>query len=103
MTQNIFKEFSSDPVVYNMKHLKSTLLIVLVQMIRMKGWTQKEAAKELEVSQPRMSNLFKGHLEKFSIDSLIEMLVRIGYKVEPTFDPTNLASPMRMELKKAVL
>lgn len=103
MTQNIFEEFSSDPVEFNMKELKAKLLIVLVTMIRQKGWTQSDAAKELGVSQPRISNLFKAHIEKFSIDTLIEMLVRIGYKVVPTFDPANAAVPMRMELKRAAL
>lgn len=103
MAQNVFEEFSTDPVAFNMKNLKVKLLMVLITMIRQKGWTQAEAAEQLQVSQPRMSNLFKGHLEKFSIDKILEMLVRIGYKVEPTFDPTNAAEPMQMTLKRAVL
>lgn len=100
MAQNIFKDFYKDPVDYNMKHLKSTLIMVLVGVIRTKGWTQKEAAKALDISQPRMSNLFKGHLHKFSVDNLIELLVRIGYSVEVAFDPKNEAKPLQMTLGK---
>lgn len=103
MAQNIFEDFYSDPVAFNMMDLKSKLMMTLISMIRRNGWTQKHAAKTLQVSQPRISNLFKGHIEKFSIDTLIEMLVRIGYKIEPTYDPTNVAAPMQMTLKRAEL
>lgn len=103
MTTNHFESLYSDPVAFNMKNLKSKLFMVLITMIRQQGWTQKAAAEQLQVSQPRISNLFKGHLDKFSIDTLIEMLVRIGYKIEPTFNPRNVDEPMQMTLKKGML
>ena len=55
------------------------------------------------VSAPRMSNLFKGYLEKFSIDTLLEMLVRIGYKVDADFNPENRAQPLVINVKKVTL
>jgi predicted XRE-type DNA-binding protein len=103
MSQNIFELFTADPVEYNMKHLKVQLFAALTKLIREKRWTQTEAAQELNVSPPRMSNLFKGHLEKFSIDALIEMLVRIGYKLDVDFDPDNRQQPLTMNVKKATL
>ncbi|PYD84526.1 PtxR, partial [Pseudomonas syringae pv. pisi] len=62
-----------------------------------------EAAQALNISSPRMSNLFKGYLEKFSIDALIEMLVRIGYKLDVDFNPDNRQQPLTMNVKKATL
>lgn len=103
MNQNIFEALSNDPVQYNMWSLKSKLVMVLVNLIRQKGWTQAAAAKELQVSAPRMSNLFKGHLDKFSIDTLLEMLVRVGYKLDASFDPEDVKQPLEMTLKKAML
>lgn len=103
MGQNIFEIFTDDPVVYNMQHLKSQLFMVLITLIREKGWTQAKAAEELNVSRPRMSNLFKGYLGKFSIDSLLEMLVRSGYKLDADFDPTNKNLPLIVNLKKALI
>jgi hypothetical protein len=47
-----------------------------------------------------MSNLFKGYLEKFSIDTLLEMLVRIGYKVDADFNPENRAQPLVINVKR---
>lgn len=103
MSQNLFELFTDDPVEYNMQHLKTQLFMALIHLVRQKGWTQAVAAQELKVSAPRMSNLFKGHLEKFSIDTLLEMLVRIGYKLDADFDPENANQPLVMNLKKAML
>lgn len=100
MSQNIFQLFSDDPVEFNLKHLKSQLFMALIKLIRERGMSQAEAAQLLKISQPRVSNLFKGHLEKFSIDGLLEMLVRLGYKVETTFNSDNVAQPLVMSLSK---
>lgn len=101
--QNVFEAFTDDPVQFNMQSLKTKLLMVVIKLIRQKGWTQSTAAQELQVSQPRMSNLFKGQLSKFSIDTLLEMLVRLGYKLDADFDPTNDSVPLELTLKKAML
>lgn len=103
MNQNLFERFTDDPVAYNMKHLKTQLFMALITLIRENGWTQAQAAKELKVSSPRMSNLFKGYLEKFSIDTLMEMLVRIGYKLDADFNPQNVENPLVLNLKKAMV
>ncbi|MFD2640800.1 helix-turn-helix domain-containing protein [Pseudomonas japonica] len=103
MSQNLFADFTSDHVEFNMKHLKTQLFMVLLQMIRQKGWSQSAAARELQVSAPRMSNLCNGYLEKFSIDMLMTMLVRIGYKFDADYNPDNLELPLVMNVKKAML
>jgi len=101
--QNLFELFTSDPVQFNMKQLKAKLAIALIKLIRKNGWNQTVAAENLNVSQPRMSNLFRGRLEKFSIDSLLEMIFRSGYKLDYDFDPSDLESPLEMKLKRAML
>jgi predicted XRE-type DNA-binding protein len=83
--------------------LKSKLFMVLVNLIRKQNWSQAEAARQLKVSQPRMSNLFKGQLDKFSIDTLLEMIMGIGYKLDMDFDPNNDDEPLELTLKKAML
>lgn len=81
-SQNVFSLFIDDRVQANMNHLKSQLLIAVIALVRKNSWNQTEAAKLLNVSQPRLSNLFKGHMEKFSIDALFKMLVRAGRNIE---------------------
>ena len=49
--------------------------------IQENGLIQKEAAKILGVSQPRVSDLVRGKIDRFTIDMLINMLSRVGIKV----------------------
>lgn len=44
--------------------------------------TQREAAAQFGVSQPRLNDLLKGKIEKFSLDALVNMLARAGMRVE---------------------
>jgi len=102
-SQNIFEMLSNDPVEFNIDSLKAKLAVALVALCREQDLTQAAIAEKLQVSQPRVSNLFRGRLEKFSIDALLSMLIRSGYRIESNFDPSNEGSPISMEVKKAVL
>lgn len=102
-SQNLYELFSEDPVEYNMKSLKAKLAITLVELIRDRKWNQAAAAQQLNITQPRMSNLFKGKLERFSIDALMEMIVRAGYKFEMNFDPKDEKQPLSLVVKRAML
>jgi predicted XRE-type DNA-binding protein len=66
------------------EHLKirSDLMIDLCRIIKGKGLTQVEAAGLLGVTQPRISDLFKGKIDLFSIDTLVDMLSRTGVRVK---------------------
>lgn len=105
-SQNHYALFSSDPVEYNKQSLKEKLAITLIQLVRANGWTQVTASQNLKVSQPRISNLMRGKIELFSVDSLMEMMFRAGYSFDYLFDfPTEDKSTPRLEikLKKAML
>lgn len=65
----------------NMK-LRSALMMALEQHIRTKGWTQTEAARRLGVTQPRISDLLRGKINLFGLDSLVNMAAAAGLHVE---------------------
>ena len=65
----------------NMK-LRSTLMMALEQHIRTKGWTQTETARLLGVTQPRVSDLLRGKINVFALDTLVNMVVAAGLHVE---------------------
>lgn len=65
--------------------LKEKAARELGQVIRGRGWTQAHTAEFLSVSQPRISNLLSGHIEKFTLDMLITMLVTLDRPVELFF------------------
>lgn len=62
---------------------RSELMINAKQVIRDSGLTQKEAAKRAGVTQPRMSDLLRGRIDKFSVDALINVLEAFDRRVEP--------------------
>ena len=53
----------------------------------MRGLTQAQAAKLLGVYQPRVSDLMRGRIEVFSIETLIEMLSCLGVGVDVVVRP----------------
>ncbi|HCE9115064.1 TPA: XRE family transcriptional regulator [Escherichia coli] len=98
-----FAPFFKDSVELNMISLKSKLIIILTELIREKGWSQRVAAERLGVSQPRVSNLMNGQISKFAIDTLLEMLCRIGFVMDVSFRPHDKESPIDVKVKKAVV
>lgn len=65
----------------NMK-LRSTLMRALDQHIEQSGWTQAEAARQLGVTQPRISDLRRGKIDLFALDTLVGLAVAAGLRVE---------------------
>jgi predicted XRE-type DNA-binding protein len=62
--------------------LRSTLMMALERHIRSKRWTQAEAARRLGVTLPRISDLLRGTIDRFSLDTLVNMLTEAGLQVE---------------------
>jgi predicted XRE-type DNA-binding protein len=65
----------------NMK-LRSALMTELCDFIKAQGMTQKQAAKKFGVTQPRISDLVRGKIDLFAIDTLVGMAATAGLKVE---------------------
>ena len=101
--QNPFSFLTDDPVKFNAWSLKSKLVIILRDMVHENGWTQQEAAEALGISQPRVSNMLNGRIDKFSIDMLYSLLFKLGFSSELTYTPANRQEPLNMKLKRAVL
>jgi predicted XRE-type DNA-binding protein len=43
--------------------------------------TQAQAAKKLGITQPRLNDLWRGRIDKFSVDALVIMLAKVGKQV----------------------
>jgi predicted XRE-type DNA-binding protein len=62
--------------------LRSELMIRLSRLIDSRGLSQAKAAALFGVTQPRISDLVRGKIERFSIDTLVAMLGNAGLKVQ---------------------
>ena len=58
--------------------LRADLMLHLSRLIASRGLTQAAAAEVFGVTQPRISNLVRGRIDLFSIDTLVDMLNRVG-------------------------
>jgi predicted XRE-type DNA-binding protein len=52
------------------------------KLIDSRGLTEAQAAALFGVTQPRISDLVRGKIDRFSIDTLIAMLGHAGVKVQ---------------------
>jgi predicted XRE-type DNA-binding protein len=57
---------------------RSELMMSLTEVIRERGMTQADAAALFGVTQPRMSDLMRGKINLFSLDTLIDMAATAG-------------------------
>lgn len=79
---NVFRAlgFSAEEAT-NLK-MRSDLMIRLSRLIEARGLTQAQAAGLFGVTQPRVSDLVRGKIDRFSVDTLIAMLGHAGVKVQ---------------------
>ena len=54
----------------------------LERYIKAQGWNQTEAARRLHVTQPRISDLLRGKINLFGLDTLVNMAADAGLHVE---------------------
>ncbi len=57
---------------------RSTLMMNLAEVIQQQGMTQAQAATLFGVTQPRISDLIRGKIHLFSLDTLIDMAATAG-------------------------
>ena len=65
---------------------RSALMMQIENIIRSHGWTQAQAAKQCRVTQPRMSELLRGHIDRFSLDALVNIAAALGRRVRIELD-----------------
>lgn len=81
---NVFKDLGfSDAEAENLR-LRAGLMMRVEDFVGKSGLTQQQAAKVLGVTQPRLNQLLKGKIDKFSLDALVNMLARAGLRVKLT-------------------
>ena len=60
---------------------RAELMRQLAAIVKRSGWTQSEAALLCGVSQPRMNDLLRGRVSRFSLDALVNIATAIGWTV----------------------
>jgi len=79
---NIFKDLGFPDYEAENLFIRSRLMFELGEFIKKEKLTQAGAAKLMGVKQPRISDLVRGKIDRFTIDMLVNMLAKIGLKIE---------------------
>ena len=78
---NVFADLGFPPAEAENLLLRSHLMTAVMRIIERRGLTQTQAAKLFGVTQPRISDLNRGKIDRFTLDALVNMLAHAGVKV----------------------
>jgi predicted XRE-type DNA-binding protein len=53
----------------------------IAELIQSEGWKQVEAAERCGVTQPRINDLLRGRVSRFSLDALVNIATALGRRV----------------------
>lgn len=78
---SVWDAIESTPADAAAMKARSDLMIAIREVVE--GWnsTQAAAAKKLGITQPRLNDLLRGRINKFSLDALMSIAVKAGLSV----------------------
>lgn len=66
---------------------RAELMQQIAAIVKESGWTQAEAAARCSVTQPRINDLLRGRISRFSLDALVNIATAIGRRVHVELEP----------------
>jgi len=75
---NVWDAIEDTPQQAASQRTKADLMMEIERIIQQRGMTQAEAANMLGVTQPRVSDLMRGKINLFSLDTLLDMATTAG-------------------------
>ncbi len=60
---------------------RAELMHKIAAIVEDSGWTQAEAANQCGVTQPRINDLLRGRVSRFSLDALVNIATAMGRRV----------------------
>lgn len=79
---NVYRDLGFSAAEAEFLLLRSRLMRMVGQVITERRLTQTAAARLFGVSQPRVSDVVRGRVERFTIDSLVEMLAKARVRLD---------------------
>jgi predicted XRE-type DNA-binding protein len=79
--ESVWDALEDTPAEAENMRLRSSLLIAISEAVAAWSVNQTEAARRLGVTQPRLNDLLRGRIGKFSLDALVALAARAGLAV----------------------
>lgn len=78
---NVWDALADAPEEAASLRARAQLMREISEVVAASGWTQAEAGRRCGLSQPRMSDLMRGRVSRFSLDALVDIATRLGQRV----------------------
>lgn len=65
---------------------RADLMQQIAAFVKRQGWSQVEAASHCGVTQPRINDLLRGRVSRFSLDALVNITAELGCRVRVDFE-----------------
>jgi predicted XRE-type DNA-binding protein len=62
--------------------IRSKLMRAITRAVKSWDVPQTEAARRLHITQPRLNDLLKGKIDKYSLDALVNLLANADLEIE---------------------
>lgn len=89
--QSVWDAVEEHPVEAENLKVRAALMAELSAYIEQAGLTQAQAAGRFGVTQPRISDLVRGKIDLFSIDTLVNMLSAAGLQLDVVVRPAKVS------------
>lgn len=83
---NVWDAIADTPEEATNLSLRSDLMDKITKILKENGWTQAEAAVRCGVTQPRINDLLRGRISRFSLDALVNIASALGRRVTVNLD-----------------
>ena len=84
--ESVWDAIEKDPIVAANLKARSSVMMAIEQTIKSWNLSQVTAAKRLGLTQPRLNDLLRGRINKFSLDALMTIAAKAGLSVEVKVD-----------------
>jgi predicted XRE-type DNA-binding protein len=79
--ENVWDAIADTPEEAANLSLRYDLMERIGEIIKQNDWTQAEAAARCGVTQPRINDLLRGRISRFSLDALVNIASALGRRV----------------------
>jgi predicted XRE-type DNA-binding protein len=79
---NVWDAIEDNPAEAENLKLRSAMMMALKSHIKRQGLSQAEAAALLGVTQPRISDLMRGKIDLFGLDTLVNLVTAAGMHID---------------------
>jgi predicted XRE-type DNA-binding protein len=79
--ENVWDAIEASPEAAASMEARATIMMAVQKIVRAWQLPQHAAARKLDISQPRLNDLLRGKIDKFSLDALFDLGAHAGLRV----------------------